>query len=202
MWVAIRILGGLKGWMGHPRSGDCFGSAAGQGLLTRARSSRLCARRIGAAASLPEAGEPRRAEFSVPYGMLDALMSQPVLDCPGIVASISQRIATAMAQHVDVDAKRQRRSLPNRLNLAVHCVSGERSTALSGEYEGRVRKLPAKLAEHTHFIAAQRMRGRLAILDPAHMKHSVPTKLHLRPFQVRNLSRSQPMSIRNQELSC
>jgi len=45
-------------------------------------------------------------------------------------------------------------------------AQGERPAALGGENEGRIRILPAQLAEGSNLTAAQRMRRWLSVLGP------------------------------------
>ncbi len=83
----------------------------------------------------PEAVEPSRTQFCVPDRMLDIPVTQPKLQRPGVVASISQRESTPMSQHMRVYRKRK----PGRLTRTGHhladTVGTYRAAALRNEHE-------------------------------------------------------------------
>src|SRR5262249_53715236 len=51
------------------------------------------------------------AEFGVASGVLNGAMTEPILNCPRVVALIGQRVAASVAQHVDVNLEWEARSL-------------------------------------------------------------------------------------------
>jgi hypothetical protein len=87
-------------------------------------------------------------------------MAEPVLDGPGVAASIGQGVAAAVTQHVGVDA-RWPGALADALDEPVDGIGRERSAALGGEDERRVWALPPQIAQRADLVAAERMRGRL-----------------------------------------
>ena len=50
----------------------------------------------------PEILKPRRRQFGIAHCVLYRAVAEPVLDGPGVVSGVCQRIAAAMPQHVDV----------------------------------------------------------------------------------------------------
>jgi hypothetical protein len=62
-----------------------------------------------------------------------------------------------MAQHVGVDWKGEAGARADALDEPIDGIRRERPAALGGEDEGRVRALPAQLAQRSHLVAAQRM---------------------------------------------
>jgi hypothetical protein len=62
-----------------------------------------------------------------------------------------------VAQHVRVDRKGESGATADALDEAVDGIRRERATALGGEDKGRIRGLPAQLAQGSHLVASQRM---------------------------------------------
>ena len=83
----------------------------------------------------PKVLERRRAQLRVAHRMLDRSMAEPVLNSTRLVASIRQRIAAGVAQHVGVYRKAEASALADALNQAINRVRGEWSAALGGEHE-------------------------------------------------------------------
>ena len=73
-------------------------------------------------------------------------MAKPILDCPRIVSRIGQREAASVPQHVSMYREIEAGALRNPFDVPVNRVRREWSTPLSGEYEGRIRKLATKLS--------------------------------------------------------
>jgi hypothetical protein len=63
-----------------------------------------------------------------------------------------------VAQHVRVDRKGESGATADALDEAVDGIRRERATALGGEDKGRIRGLPAQLAQGSHLVASQRGR--------------------------------------------
>ena len=61
-------------------------------------------------------------------------MTKPILDCPCVMPCISQRIATGVPEHVDVNLEREACALGYSLDQAIDGIGGERGTALGLEY--------------------------------------------------------------------
>ena len=120
-------------------------------------------------------------------------MAKPILDRPGVVSSVGQGVAAAVAQHVGMHLEIEASAFAKAFNVPVHRVWRERPTPLGREYKGAVGKLPPKLPQCPNLIASQRMHGRLAVLDPAHVQRSRAAELDLRPFQIANLGSPQAM---------
>ena len=56
--------------------------------------------------SSPEIPEPIGRKLGIPDRVLDVLVAEPCLQCPGVMAGIGQRVAAAVPQHVRVDWER------------------------------------------------------------------------------------------------
>src|SRR5256885_12592312 len=50
--------------------------------------------------SLPKVFQPVRCQLGVTHRVLDVLVAEPRLQCPGVMAGIGQRVAAAVPQHV------------------------------------------------------------------------------------------------------
>src|SRR6516165_722424 len=83
-------------------------------------------------------------------------MAEPVLDQPGVMASVGQGVAASVAQHVSMDPKRQLGALANGLHEAVDGVSGKRAAALGLEDES-TRRIALQLTQHAQFVASDRV---------------------------------------------
>ena len=55
--------------------------------------------------SAPEVLKPIRSQLGVTHRVLDVLVAEPRLQCPGVMAGIGQRVAAAVPQHVRVDLR-------------------------------------------------------------------------------------------------
>jgi hypothetical protein len=69
-----------------------------------------------------------------------------------------------MAEHMNVNWKGEAGARADALDQAVDRIGRERAAALGGEDEGRVRELPARLAQGSHLVATERVRRGLAVL--------------------------------------
>ena len=67
------------------------------------RQAQMGGRLCSVAPKILEAGRAQRRVFG---GVLDRHMAKPVLDRPGIDASIGQRVAAAVPQHVEMHRQR------------------------------------------------------------------------------------------------
>jgi hypothetical protein len=72
-------------------------------------------------------------------------MAEPILDRPGIVAGVCQRIAAPVAQHVRMHQEVEAGALPDALDQPVRGIRREWSAALGREDEAAVRELPPRL---------------------------------------------------------
>jgi len=121
-------------------------------------------------------------------------MAQPILNRPRVVPFVSQRVAAGVAQHVNVNLERKTGALTDALHQAVDRVGGKGGSALGLE-DVAAAGLPLKLPESAHFITADRMGGRLAILHAPNMQGRGPIELDLRPFQITYLDSPQSVSV-------
>jgi hypothetical protein len=64
-------------------------------------------------------------------------MAEPILNAPGVVARIGQRVAAGMAEHVNVNRKGEAGARADALDEFVDRIGRERAAALGGEHEGR-----------------------------------------------------------------
>jgi hypothetical protein len=105
--------------------------------------------------------------------VLDGLVTEPILNAPGVVAGIGQRIAAGVAQHVRVHRKGEASAGADALDQAINRTGGERTTALGGEDKSRIGRLPAQLAQRSHLVAAQWARRGLAVLGAADVQRGI-----------------------------
>jgi len=68
-------------------------------------------------------------------------------------------------------------ALANALDQAVHGVGCEGPTPLGGKYKAAIGKLPAQFVQSADFVAAERIHGWLAVLNPAHMQRGRSAEL-------------------------
>ncbi len=80
-------------------------------------------------------------------------MTEPILNALRVVAGIGQGIATGVPEHVSMHWKGEACARADALDQAIDGVGRERAAALSGEDEGRVRRLPAQLAQGADLVA-------------------------------------------------
>jgi hypothetical protein len=102
-------------------------------------------RRGPVASVAPEVLEPRRRQLGVSHGVLDRSMAEPILDCPGVVAGVRQRVSAAVPQHVGMDQEVEAGALPNALDQAVDRIGRKWSVLLGLKHEARVGKFPPQL---------------------------------------------------------
>ena len=88
-------------------------------------------------------------------------MAEPVLNAVGVVASIGQRVATGVPEHVSVDRKGESSTRADALDEPVDRIGREPAAALGGEDEGRDRGMPAQ--------PTQRGGGESAARGPSHV---------------------------------
>ena len=82
----------------------------------------------------PKIFEPLLAQFGVAGGVLDRAMTKPILNCSCVMPGVGQRVAAGVPQHVDVNLKREARTLADALDQAIDSVGGEWGAALSLEH--------------------------------------------------------------------
>ena len=116
-------------------------------------------------------------------------MPKPVLNSARVVASIRQGIAAGVPEHVAVNLEGQAGALTDALYKPIYGVRGEGASALCGEHEGAIRELPVKLSQSPQLVAADRMCGRRALLDPADVQDGV-IEVDLTPLQVDQFGRT------------
>jgi hypothetical protein len=93
----------------------------------------------------PEIAEACRRQFGVPDRMLNAAMSQPILDRPRIVARVRQSVSARMAERMHMNREIEAGALRKPFNVPVNRIRGEGSATFGGEYEAAVGELSAKL---------------------------------------------------------
>ena len=108
-------------------------------------------------------------------------MAKPILNCPRVVALVCERVAAGVPQHVRVNLEREAGALTDALDQAIDGIGCERCAALSLEHIAAA-GLALELPECAEFVAANRVRCRLAILSAPNMQGGRAIKLDLRPF--------------------
>jgi hypothetical protein len=89
---------------------------------------------------------------------------EPVLDYPGVVPLVCQRVAAGMPQHVDVNREVKAGALANALDQSIGCIRRERTVPLGRKDIARVRKLPVKLAQRPDLVPPERVTRFLPVL--------------------------------------
>jgi hypothetical protein len=59
--------------------------------------------------------------------------------------------------------------------------------------------LAAQLSQRAHLVAAERVRGRLAVLSAADVQRGGAAEVHLRPLEVGNLAGAEAVPISNED---
>src|ERR1700733_8048582 len=107
--------------------------------------------------------------------MLDVPMSKVRLEGSRVVASVRQRVAASMPEHMRVRLERQLRHSSCSFNHASEACGREGGSALRREHEGRFRLLlPLEPPESTQFVPEDRMCARGAPLKPADVEGGRP----------------------------
>jgi hypothetical protein len=78
-------------------------------------------------------------------------MAEPILDCPGVVAGVRQRVSAAVPQHVGMDQEVEAGALPNALDQAVDRIGRKWSVLLGLKHEAGVGKFPPQLSQCSDF---------------------------------------------------
>ena len=99
-------------------------------------------------------------------------MTKPILDCPGVVAGVRQRVSAAVPQHVGMDQEVEAGALPNALDQAVDRIGRKWSVLLGLKHEARVGKFPPQLSQCSELIPPERMHRRFPVLQAPHMERS------------------------------
>src|SRR5262249_54849865 len=81
----------------------------------------------------PEVLEPGRRHLGVTHSVLNRAMAKPILQCPGVVASIGQCIAACMPQRVAVYRKGEASAFANALYKTIDGVRCKRPATLGRE---------------------------------------------------------------------
>jgi len=89
--------------------------------------------------SAPHVLETNRTQFGIAGGVLDGPVPEPILNQPGVMAGVGQRVATGMAQHVGVDLEGEAGALVDTLHKAVDGVRSEWAAAFRLEDEDTLR---------------------------------------------------------------
>ena len=147
----------------------------------------------------PEVLEACCAQLGVANGMRDRAMAEPVLDGPGIGASVGQRVTAAMPQHVEMYLKRQLGTAAYNLDQPVNGVRRKGRAPLSGKDVAAVRVFLPQLREHAQLIAPDRMNAWLAVLGATDMQAGRPSELNLAPFQLTGLLSAQTVTVGNKD---
>ena len=91
--------------------------------------------------------------------------------------------------------------LADALDKAINGIGGEGGAALGFEDVGAA-GLALELAERAQFVAADRMGCWLAVLGAADVQGGGAIKFDLRPFQIANLDRAQPVPVGHEDQCC
>jgi hypothetical protein len=120
-------------------------------------------------------------------------VAEITLQRPGIVPLVRQRETAGMAQHVRVRLEAEIGGLTEPFYHPSNAGSGERRAALGREHERGFRVLLAlQPAQCPQFVAADRMRGRRAFLDPTDGQGG-RFEVDLIPLQVDQLAGAEAM---------
>jgi hypothetical protein len=119
--------------------------------------------------------------------VLNRPVTKPVLYSSRVVPRIGQGVAAGMTEHVDVDREAEIGLLAYSLHLAIEGVGSERRPPFATEHE-RTRRvlLTPQLPQRPELVPFNRVRSRLAILDPTDVERS-RIEIDLRLFQVASL---------------
>src|SRR5262245_7132829 len=120
-----------------------------------------------AEASAPEVLEPVRRQLRVAHRVLDVLVPEICLQRPRVVASVGERVAGSVAQHVRMDGKGHASALTDAAEQSVEALGRHRSTALGREYMRGWFLLTLQTPQSAQLVALQRMHARRPVLDPA-----------------------------------
>jgi len=127
--------------------------------------------------------------------MRDRTVAEPVLDRPGIGASVGQCVSSAMPQHVEMHRQGKAGPLADDLDEPVDGIGRERGAALGGEDVAAVRIFLAQRGQHAQLVAADGMDRRLAFLGAPYVQGSRSTELDLGPFQLAGFLGSQTVPV-------
>ena len=88
--------------------------------------------------SLPEIFEPLRGKFSVPGGVLDVAMAEPLLDSARVMlAAVGECKAAGVPEHVRVNREGKACLVADATDEPLEAGHGHRSRSLTGEDVGR-----------------------------------------------------------------
>ena len=107
-------------------------------------------------------------------------MAQVRLQCPSVGASVRQRVARGMAQHVRMHLEGHLSRDPGALDQLLQAGHGEGRAALADEDEGRL-GVPFERPQCPQFVAQQWVRAGLPALGPAQVQDANSTSDHCRP---------------------
>jgi hypothetical protein len=96
-------------------------------------------------------------------------VAEPILNAPRVVACVGERVAARMTQHVNVNRKGEACARADALDQPIDRIGRERTAALGGEDEGRIKGLLAQLTQYA------RVATRIPRPDPATPSESTPT---------------------------
>jgi hypothetical protein len=86
-------------------------------------------------------------------------MTKPILDCPGVVAGVRQRVAAAVAKHMRMDQEVEAGALADALDQAINCVRRERPAALRKAAERTIPCLRRRIGSFACTITAREARN-------------------------------------------
>jgi hypothetical protein len=78
----------------------------------------------------PKVLEPRRRQLRIPDRVLDVLVPHPGLDCPCVVAGVSEGVAASVPEHVGVDREGEISARADALNQPINGVPCEQASPL------------------------------------------------------------------------
>lgn len=137
--------------------------------------------------SPPEVLEPLGGELGVSRRVLNVAVPKPLLDRARVVSVMGELEAAGVAEHVRVDGEGELGRLADPGELLAEAGRGHRPVPLGGEEVRRGRGLLAVQAtQGAQFTAAQDVRRRPTLLQPADMQQALAEVEHV-PAQADEL---------------
>jgi hypothetical protein len=103
-----------------------------------------------------------------------------------------------MSQHVRVNLEAKPSFDSGALDHLGKARLRKQRAALGQEHEVAMRSFPAQPPKSPHLIALQQVRGRIALLGPAHVK-PMAIEINLIPLQIDKLDRAEAVAVRHQD---
>jgi hypothetical protein len=125
-------------------------------------------------------------------------VSEPILDSACIVPLVRKCVPTGVPQHVGVNLEGEAGALANALDQPINGIGGEWAAPLRLEHIA-ARGLALEFAKRAQLVAADRVRGWLAILGTADVQRGGASEFDLRPLQVADLDGPQTVPIGDED---